>query len=392
MKSKNMFQLNLKSAVLLLVIALVGFSCSEDDPIPLRDPATSGSSELEIDWYAVADSIQESLTLNFSGTQGTFADDNQGGDNFQYWPNAHALHVLVDAYERTGDGSYLPRMLALVRGIKTRNGNTYNNVFNDDMLWLGNSSMRAYNATNNSEYLEVAELLWSIIITSHSDVLGGGITWRQDTPFLKNAVSNGPAIVLAMRLYDVTQEQEYLDWALDLYAWQKSNLIDLSNGEVWDNIRIEDGEIIVQDDWIFTYNMGTWIGAGLRLYNETGDTSYLNDALLTARTSMVSPNLTTEGILRDEGDGDGGLFKGIFIRYFTEMIMEDDISEVDREDFIEFFKFNAETFYQNGLSRPEMLSNSDWSSPPDNNVDLKTQLSGVMLIEAAALLEANGVL
>ena len=103
------------------------------------------------------------------------------------------------------------------------------------------------------------------------------------------------------------------------------------------------------------------------------------------------PRLVTEGILKSEGTGDGGLFKGIFIRYFTQLILEDDINASDREDFLNFFEFNAETFYNNGLSHPGMLSSPDWRNPPGSTVDLKTQLTGVMLIEAAALLEENGL-
>ena len=378
-------------AVCLITIGLGITSCSEDDPVPLRDPSGTVQEDLIIDWYAVADSIQETTYNTYLGSNGTFVTDNQGNSLFQYWPNAHALHVLVDGYLRTNDETYIPKMKALVQGIETLNGGTYSNVFNDDMLWLGNSSMRAYEATGDTEYLDIAEFLWEDVLLSYSDVFGGGITWKKDTPNLKNAVSNGPAIILAMRLYDATDDQGYLDWAKELYEWQKDNLVDPTNGEVWDHITIENGEVTVKDDWIFTYNMGTWIGSGLWLYNATGEVGYLNDAVRSARTTLTSPNLVTEGILKSEGTGDGGLFKGIFIRYFTQLILEDDINASDREDFLNFFEFNAETFYNNGLSHPGMLSSPDWRNPPGSTVDLKTQLTGVMLVEAAALLEENGL-
>lgn len=72
------------------------------------------------------------------------------------------------------------------------NGGTYNNVFNDDMLWLGNSSMRAYVATGDEAYLNVAIELWDIIKTSWSDdIFGGGITWKQDTPYQKMLSQTG---------------------------------------------------------------------------------------------------------------------------------------------------------------------------------------------------------
>ncbi|RXG13197.1 putative alpha-1,6-mannanase (GH76 family) [Leeuwenhoekiella aestuarii] len=386
------FQFNITFVLLLTLLGGALISCSDNDPIPLRDPSLTAGEEVPIDWAATADSIQDASYNIYLGSEGTYVTDNQGNTTFQYWPNAHVLHVLVDAYVRTQDGSYLPKMKSLLLGIKSKNGDTYSNVFNDDMLWLGNSTMRAYNATGDEEYLEVAKFLWDDVLLSYSEVLGGGIAWKKDTPFSKNAVSNGPTIILGMRLYDATGDETYLNWAKDLYEWEKANLVDPTNGEVWDNIQLIDGNPVIQKDWVFTYNMGTWIGAGLRLYNETGEQGYLNDALQSARTTLTSPKLTTQGVLRDEGQGDGGLFKGILVRYFTEMILEDDISEDDYNDFLDFLIFNGETFYNNGLSRPGMLSSPDWRNAPPDRVDLKTQLSGIMLVEAMAKLEAEGLL
>ena len=367
--------------------ALVLGSCSTDDYVPLRNPEKN-AQEKEIDWAATADSMQRATYDTYLGSEGTFVQDNQGNSTFHYWPNAHALHVLVDAYERTGDGAYLSKMKSLLRGIKSKNGGTYQNVFNDDMLWLANASMRAYNATEDPEYLEVAEYLWDEIRLSWSDdVLGGGITWKKDTPFQKNAVSNGPAAILGARLYEVGQDPEDLEWALKIYEWETNNLVDPESGLVWDGVKLENGEPVVNKDWIFTYNIAPYIGAGLRLFQITGDQKYLDNAVKTARSMMTSPKLTTEGVLRNEGQGDGGLFKGILVRYLTELIQEPAVSEADREEFAEFLQFNAETFYEKGLSRPGMLAGPDWRNAPEPRTDLTTQLSGLMLIEAAALLD-----
>lgn len=378
-----------------LILATFGLSllmsCSDDDPVPLRDPSKSSVENQVIIWDAVADSIQTATYDSYIGSEGTFNASIGTGVYGNYWPNAHGLHILVDAYIRTGDATYLSKMKNLLVGIETKNGGTYSNVFNDDMLWLGNACVRAYNATDDIKYKEVAEFLWNDILLSYSEVLGGGITWKKDTPNLKNAVSNGPAIILAMRLYELDANPEYLDWAKKLYAWEKEHLVDPQTELVWDNIKLEDnGDIVIQKDWIFTYNLGTWIGAGLRLYNATGEQNYLDNSLRAGRSLLKSPELTTNGILKDEGQGDGGLFKGVLIRYFTELIMQDNISEADRGEFLKFFEFNAATFYKHGLSHPGMLSSPDWRNAPKGATDLTTQLSGVMLVEAAAKLELEG--
>lgn len=386
------FQRTLWLLVLSITSTIIA-SCDEAKPVPLGRPEPGGTTEQVLTYAATADSMQQATYRTYLGTDGTFVENNGGTDRYgNYWPNAHTLHVLVDGYERSSDPAYLPRMISLLRGIEIKNGGTYSNVFNDDMLWLGNSSVRAYRATGDEQYLTVALLLWDDILESYSEVFGGGITWKKDTPRLKNAVSNGPAVILATRLYGVSQDSGYLDWATHLYDWQRTNLIDPTNGEVWDHIYEENGMVKIKKEWVFTYNMGTWIGAGLRLYRLTGNEDYLNDAVRSARTVLSSPKLTAEGLLRDEGQGDGGLFKGILVRYFTELILSPDIRQDDRDDFVAFMQFNGQTLYAKGIKRPEMVVGPNWREQPGETTDLTTQLSGLMLIEAMAQLDAAGLL
>lgn len=361
-------------------------SCSDDGPEPLRDnDGTNG--ELVYTWSETADSLQEATYTTFLSTNGTFRQNNTGNASFNYWWNAHMLDVLVDAYVRNANEQHKTQMKALLRGIKVMNGGTYVNVFNDDMEWLAMASLRAYEATADDEYLAVANELWNEIKKSWSDVYDGGITWKSDAPLGKNACSNAPAAILALRLYNITQNPEDLQWAKDIYAWQKTTLVDPANGLVWDNINTENGSEVIQKDWIFTYNLGTYIGAAHMLYEATNESVYLNDALKTARSSMTSPKVTSEGLLRDEGQGDGGLFKGIFVRYFTELILQPDLDNQTREDFIKFMRFNAETFYSKGIKRPGMMASPNWRQLPGSTTDFSTQLSGVMLIEAGAKLD-----
>ena len=377
----------------VLLMFFVLFSCSDDTAQPLYpddDTADGGTGE-DVDWQSIANEVQDATYNTFLGTEGTFVEDNQGSTRFNYWPNAHVLNTMVDGYIRTSDNAYLPRMKALLTGIKVKNGATYSNVFNDDMLWLGNACVRAYQATDDQEYLDVAEFLWNDVIESYSEVFGGGITWKKDTPMTKNAVSNAPAIILAMRLYRLTQEATYLDWATSLYEWQKQTLVDPRSGLVWDHITQENGATTIRKDWIFTYNMGTWIGASLRLYDATDDSGYMANALLTADALTESSLLVSQGILKDEGQGDGGLFKGILVRYFTELIEHPDVPPNKRESYTKFLRANALTFYEEGLKRPELMAGPNWSEQPDGATDLTTQLSGLMLLEAAAKLEANGL-
>ena len=373
---------------LLAGLGIFTFISCEDERTPLRDPSTSASQAIQYQYAATADSMQVATYNTYLGSNNTFIQNNAGNTTFHYWPNAQALDVLVDGYLRTKDQSYVGKMKALHDGIKIQNGGTYENMFNDDMVWLANSCLRAYSATNDVDYKNTATYLLSTIGKSWSDVMGGGITWKQNTPFEKNAVSNAPVAIVAMRLYKLDKKPEYLTYAKNIYDWQKSKLVDPATGIVWDNIKLENGAEKV-DVRAFTYNMGTWIGAGLRLYHATGDEEYLQDAVRTGKAVITS--LSSEGLLKDEGQGDGGLFKGICVRYFTELIEEKDISSADRTDFINFLQYNAKTFYSDGIKRPAMTSGSSWKVAPTGTTDFTTQLSGLMLMEAAAKLKAEGI-
>lgn len=385
---------------LILIFLAFGFTqaCSSNNEVGAVDPELEEENpnipdgDGAIDWEEVATSLQQKTYTVYLTSEGTFRQDNEGNDNFNYWWNAHMLGALVDGYERTGDDAYLPKMKALLEGIEVRNGNRYQNVFIDDMEWLGIACLRAYQLTDDEQYKQVADLLWEEIKGGWSDIHGGGIAWKTDTPNSKNACSNGPGAILAMYLYEIDEDPDDLEWAQDIYTWLKETLVDPDTGLVWDNININDnGETVINRDWIFTYNVGTYIGAANLLHQATGDEIYLNDAVESANSVMNTGELNSAGILKNEGQGDGGLFKGILVRYLTQLTLNPELSEDDRDDYAEFLQLNAKTLYENGL-KSAMLAGSNWNEEPSGRVDLSTQLSGLMLIEAVALLESEEAL
>ncbi|MHA6728348.1 glycoside hydrolase family 76 protein [Chryseobacterium sp. A301] len=387
-----MKQLTKIKPLLFLAFGLGVLIGCEDERTPLRDPSLEPIGTAQINYEATADSMQVATYNTFLGSNNTFVENNEGSNAFHYWPNAHALDVLVDAYLRSKDPNYVAKMRALFDGIKIKNGGTYENVFNDDMLWLGLSSLRAYQATGDADYRLVATELWESIQLSWSDVFGGGIAWKKDTPYSKNAVSNAPAVILVMELYKLDPKPEYLQWAQKIYAWQKEHLIEASTGLVWDNVALVNGVQTTNKDWVFTYNMGTWIGAGLRLHAATGELTYLQDAVKTGQALISHGKLVDNGLLRDEGQGDGGLFKGIGVRYLTELIGKTELNSSDQSAMLQFLGYNAKTFYEKGIARPKMMSGSNWAVAPTGKTDLTTQLSGLMLLEAAAKLQKQDLI
>jgi len=372
-------------------VSILFFSaCSKkgDPVVNNKPPDTSVTKPLTYNYSLLADSVQAATYNTFiSADRNYFIQNNTGNTTFNYWPQAHVLDVLLDGYLRTKNTQYTARMRALLNGIKIKNGGAYPNEYYDDMGWLANASMRAYNTTSDADYLTVAQILYTEIKGGNNTTYGGGIAWQRSQLYYKNIPSTGNATILAARFYILNGNAADLTLAKSLYTWMKTTLV-TSGGLVYDGInRNQDGAI---DHWEFTYNQGLFIGSAVELYNCTKDPAYLQDAILTANNLIADPNLTTNGILKSEGQGDGGLFKGVAVRYLTELIELTDLDETSRTKYANFLKINAQTLYYKGIARPSLMISPDWTVQPSGSTDLTTQLSGVMLVEAAAKLKADG--
>jgi predicted alpha-1,6-mannanase (GH76 family) len=119
------------------------------------------------------------------------------------------------------------------------------------------------------------------------------------------------------------------------------------------------------------------------LFKITGETLYLRDAVRASSYTLSSLSDLTESVLKDEGTGDGGLFKGIFVRYFTLLIQEPQLDASDKTRFVAYLKHNAEVLKEKGL-QAQYLIGSNWARNT-SAIDLGTHVSGCVLLEAVAL-------
>ena len=68
------------------------------------------------------------------------------------------------------------------------------------------------------------------------------------------------------------------------------------------------------------------------------------------------------------------------------LITDGSLSSTDANKYINFLELNAQTMWLQGTARPQIIFNTSWTSTA-TKTDLTTQLSGAMLIEAAAKLK-----
>lgn len=364
----------------ILPLLFLLFSCDEDYPY---DP---GIETVEIDWNTAANDATTALISNFWNEAGYFNyGSNESDQGFQYWPNAHALDVVIDAYLRTGEEKYKTYFDKWYIGVKEKNGGTYYNVFYDDMEWNALTMLRLYNVTKEEKYLTTVKELWADIIKGwNEEYAGGGLAWKKDMLYSKNACSNGPASLLAARLYQLTQDETYKQWAIRIFEWQKNTLYEPSTGAVYDNINGETDQI---NTVVLTYNQGTFMGTALELYTITNDGAYLNVARKVASYTISKLIDTNSGTLRNEGSGDNALFKGIFMRYYLPLVQNPELSGAYHTLFLTAFKKNTETLWLKGCYPQVLLFGPSWSEIPVGETQLTAQASACMTIEMRAAYE-----
>ncbi len=294
-----------------------------------------------------------------------------------YWWHAHAVDALLDGYIRTQDKKIMQRIEDQIAGAKKKNGNTFLNNWYDDMEWWALALLRLYDITNNSQYKEDVLFLWEDIKTAWNEHEGGGLAWKKDQLDYKNTPANAPAAILAYRLYQRFNNPDDLEWADKIFKWNFENLVDEKTGFVWDGKnRLGDGEI--DYEWEFTYCQGVFVGAALEKYKITGDT---NDLILAERTAKEAKKRLCDekgGIIPYEGKDDCGLFKGIMIRYFTQLCN----TSSDCSDIKDMILNNAHSVCESAIDSRGLIG-MEWDKTSDAPIDLAQHLSGVMLLEMA---------
>jgi predicted alpha-1,6-mannanase (GH76 family) len=146
--------------------------------------------------------------------------------------------------------------------------------------------LRAYDVTKDTSWKNAVETVWANIQTGWNDTMGGGIAWQKQELYYKNTPANGPACILAGRLYEHFGNASDLAWAQKIYNWWQSTLVDPGSGFVYDGInQNDDGQL--NTTYRFTYNQGLFIGAAAEMYNATGQASYISNAIQTANNVLT---------------------------------------------------------------------------------------------------------
>lgn len=251
----------------------------------------------------------------------------------------------------------------------------------DDNEWLGLDFVDAYRTLGDPVYLEKAKAMFAFAISGWSDDLGGGIYWRENDTATKNTCSNGPAAVLALKLYQETGEQQYLHWAVRILGWLKQ--LQAPSGVYWDSLSANR----TIDFRTYTYNTGTIIHANALLYAETGEQRYLDEARALADASIA------HFLRNDPASGrafypDTPWFNAVLLRGYVALYRVDPAHD---PRYIETMRANLDYAWRHARGM-EGFVNPDWAGDATARRGTDGKEGVYWLLDQAALVEMYATL
>lgn len=345
----------------------------------------------------------------------------EGKINPPWWSCANAVEAMVDFMDLTGSriydqqlreihegnllrGSRLPRIAESLRkqgtwtteddaklqrrmkrlDPKRIHDSEFRNEYLDDSAWWGIAWLKFHERTKDPRYLRTARAIHEHMANNWRGE--GGVSWAEEADKRDpNAITNSLFVVLSARLFRVTKQESFLDWAEKTIAWERS-------AKLYDGTAIVDRPGHTGDYW--TYNQGAYLGGLEALFRATGNAVYLDEAAAVATTIIKGSGIVREdGILYEKLSTDGwdvGMFKGICARYLGILSRTFRRRQVHAEIAGRIDRVLAASAAAVLASKTENgLYPLEWHTPPRAAIhNFNTQLSA--LIAVAAALPARG--
>jgi predicted alpha-1,6-mannanase (GH76 family) len=281
-----------------------------------------------------------------------------------------------------------------VPGIEKPNSDEFNATmwldgFYDDDAWWALAWIAAWDATQETEYLELAEGIFEDLTQQWPTSCGNGGIWWSSPHNVINAIANELFFSLAAHLANrvPNNKEYYVSWAQKEWSWfQASGMINpqnLINDGLTPSCENNGGQV-------WTYNQGVILGGLVELHRATTATNssasegYLRSASLIASAAIANSS-TSSGVLRESCEPycgtDGTQFKGIFIRnlQLLNAVAPNAIYE-------NVTRASAASIWANDRNSQDLFSIS-WGGPFINSANASTHCSAMDALVAAVALE-----
>lgn len=314
-----------------------------------------------------------------------------------WWNSAVALQTIGDYMQRTGDRRYLPQLDntfekdkgVFPAGVLSGDpllGNFTSRAI-DDSEWWGLTWLQAYDLTGNRKYLDMAVTIADYVHGYwDTSTCGGGVWWNGERTY-KNAVTNGLWIRLTAELHNrIRGDHVWLARSRTAWDWFTGSGMINADGLVNDGLT---DACTNNGQTVWSYNQGMAIGAGLELWRATRDPHILTTVRQLADAAIIPGGLVDDnGTLTERCDAldqtcddNGKQFKGIFMRYWTDLV-----DTTHDQHYAAFLDTQADTLWNDDRDAANRLG-TRWSGATSdehpNVFDWRTQASALSALIGA---------
>jgi predicted alpha-1,6-mannanase (GH76 family) len=319
------------------------------------------SSQTYIDYANAAAGV---LTSTWFGPDGA----RNWVQNYEdFWRSPNVVTTLTALMQLTGSQTYLQtaknarEVFYDYFNVSTPPTKRTSPAYYDDEGWWGSMSLRLEALTQDAEWTQTASQIYVDLAAGWDPKAGGGVWWkrlpRSYPSNNKGSISNELYMDIGMGLYALAGSgPSYVQAAEQTWTWMQS-LVDTQD-LIWGNL--EANGTRNPSNVPRTYTQGVILAPLWRLYQATGDATYLDaaEAIATAATvHMVWPDGILQEICEPAGDcgpqdTNSALFKGIFVRYLADFTnnlatLADPGRRTAASSFAAFLAHNADTLYAN---------------------------------------------
>ena len=253
----------------------------------------------------------------------------------------------LDRYFRALDAYWDPKVKIPGYEAAPTKGDGHDKYY-DDNAWLAIAFLEAYETNRDPRYLARAAETERFVLSGWDEASGGGIWWHQEhKDGTKNACSNGPSAVGALRLAKFREDEApaLVDDARKIVRWTQGAL-QADDGLFDDRRVVASGEV---KRGKLTYNSALMLRALLGLHRATGEMAYLEEARRIGRAGDWFLD-EKSGVFRDA------------VRYAHFMVEADlELFRATGEEYLlKRARTNVDAFYDRWKAKPpeDMISNA----------------------------------
>ncbi|WP_231868490.1 glycoside hydrolase family 76 protein [Gluconobacter japonicus] len=251
---------------------------------------------------------------------------------------------------------------------------------NDDDLWVAQADLDMARLTHTASQIQDARTIFDMIASQYWDGHCGGGVWWDHARTYKNAITNELFLNTAARLYHLTHDPAYKNWALKSWAWFRSSGLITADNLVNDGLN---HQCLNNGGAPYSYNQGVILDGLLEISSLTNDGAPRQAASRIA-LSAIKTFTSFSGSFQEPGgtmNTDARIFRGVFVRALGH-VAASEIDHTTRSMIADWLSQQAQFAWR--IGKPGFRVSDTWSDHPFH-ISAQGQITAASLFLAIPL-------